>query len=165
MDQFGFEIKDIEYMIVFDKHTGFNNFVTEYMDRRINATLEGNKGLDQFCKIALNGSYGYDIMNEANFTDVKLCSKNETINAHLQDRFRSDRKLDEDFYQVNLAKKQIKCSTSLQQGLFTLDNAKFWYLNFIYNFLFKAFDTEKMHFCEGDTDSMYFAFSEVIANS
>jgi hypothetical protein len=53
--------------------------------------------------------------------------------------------------------KTFKCKTPLAEGYFTLDNAKFWYLNFIYNFMYKCLDMNRIHFIEGDTDSMYFA--------
>jgi hypothetical protein len=45
----------------------------------------------------------------------------------------------------------------LQFMLFTLDNAKFWYLKFVYDFLYKCLDMTKVHFVEGDIDSMYMA--------
>jgi hypothetical protein len=40
-----------------------------------------------------------------------------------------------------------------------LDNAKYWYLNFIYNFMYRCLDMDKIHFIEGDTDSAYWAIS------
>jgi DNA polymerase elongation subunit (family B) len=55
--------------------------------------------------------------------------------------------------------KTFSCDTAIIQGFFTLDNAKFWYLNFIYNFMYKCLDKTRFHFIEGDTDSMYFAIS------
>jgi DNA polymerase elongation subunit (family B) len=36
-------------------------------------------------------------------------------------------------------------------------------LTFIYDFLFKAFDTDRFHFIEGDTDSLYWAISGMIS--
>jgi DNA polymerase elongation subunit (family B) len=47
--------------------------------------------------------------------------------------------------------------TPIQNSFFTLDNSKYWYLVFLYDFLFKCVDTERLHFIEGDTDSIYFA--------
>ncbi|KAA6344180.1 MAG: hypothetical protein EZS28_052259, partial [Streblomastix strix] len=66
----------------------------------------------------MNASYGSDGMNTEKFSNVKLKSKADTFITHLTDR--------------------CKCMTPLQEAYFTLDNAKF-------------------HFIEGDTDSMYFA--------
>ena len=53
----------------------------------------------------------------------------------------------------------FSCKTYIQESFFTLDNAKFWYLTFIYDFLFKCVDLERIHFIEGDTDSAYFAIA------
>ena len=44
--------------------------------------------------------------------------------------------------------KTYKCDTCLQEAVFTLDNAKFWYLNFVYNFMYKCLDMDKIHFIE-----------------
>jgi hypothetical protein len=43
--------------------------------------------------------------------------------------------------------------------VFTLDNAKFWYIKFVYDFIYKCIDLSKIHFIEGDTDSLYYAIS------
>lgn len=65
----------------------------------------------------------------------------------------------------------------IQKSFFTLDNANFWYLTFIYDFLFKCVDLERIHFIASDKDSGYFAiagdmnrhceqyFNAIIANS
>lgn len=47
----------------------------------------------------------------------------------------------------------------IQKSFFTLDNANFWYLTFIYDFLFKCVDLERIHFIEGDTNSAYYAIA------
>ena len=67
------------------------------------------------------------------------------------------RQLGEDCYQVLSQEETYKCDTCLQEAFFTLDNAKYWYLVFIYDFMFKCMDTNRLHFIEGDTDSMYWA--------
>jgi hypothetical protein len=49
--------------------------------------------------------------------------------------------------------------TALKEAVFTLDNAKFWYIKFVYDFMYKYIDMRKVHFIEGDTDSLYYAIS------
>ncbi|KAA6377884.1 MAG: hypothetical protein EZS28_026589, partial [Streblomastix strix] len=68
-------------------------------------------------------------------------------------------KLGEDVYAVQMNPETCACKTPLQVAYFVLDNAKYWYLNFIYNFMYKCFDMDKLHFVEGDTDSAYWAVS------
>jgi DNA polymerase elongation subunit (family B) len=46
--------------------------------------------------------------------------------------------------------------TTLQETIFTLDNAKFWYIKFVYYFMYKCIDMRKVHFIEGDTDTLYY---------
>ncbi|KAA6403796.1 MAG: hypothetical protein EZS28_000671 [Streblomastix strix] len=64
-------------------------------------------------------------------------------------------KLGDDVYAVQMNPETCACKTSLQVAYFVLDSAKYWYLNFIYNFMYKCFDMNKLHFVEGDTDSAY----------
>jgi hypothetical protein len=42
------------------------------MDKRCEAEVAGNRGMGTFCKMCMNGSYGYDGMNTEKYTTVKL---------------------------------------------------------------------------------------------
>jgi hypothetical protein len=55
--------------------------------------------------------------------------------------------------------KSFGCKTPIIEGFLTLDNAKYWYLNLIYGFFYKCLDMERMHFVNGDTDSMTWAIA------
>ena len=63
----------------------------------------------------MNGSNGYDVMNEANFFDVRLVNSNDALNLYLSDRLQSDRKLDDDFYQVNIARTRTEFVIHLEK--------------------------------------------------
>jgi hypothetical protein len=130
------------------------------MTKRQEAKLKEDKASDDFFKNCMNGSYGYDIMNEENFSKAKILDKPKTFMHQMAPNFISTKKIRDEpteLYQVQLLPRRYNCNTSIIQGFFTLDNTKFWYLNFIYNFLYKCIDTNKIHFIEGDTDSMYWA--------
>jgi hypothetical protein len=127
------------------------------MERRQKAILEKDKVKDLFNKIALNSSYGMDLMNEANYRKTKICNKHRCFLAHLTPAFRHSEKLGEDRYLVESVNKNFNCKTCVQEGVATLDIAKMLYLNFIYNFMYKCLDMNRIHFCEGDTDPMYWA--------
>jgi hypothetical protein len=159
IDTCHFIIDDIKVMYVYTKHTAFKNFVVKNMNRRQEAKLNKDEARDTFYKLVLNGSYGYDIMNEENFTKSSICDRNKTFLRQLSPYFSSTRKLNDNQYQVQMVPQTYECKTPIIQGFFTLDNAKFWYLNFIYNFLYKCIDMNKIHFIEGDTDSMYWAIA------
>jgi hypothetical protein len=98
-------------------------------------------------------------MNEENFSKSKMCDKSKTFLYQLHPNFISSRKLSDNKYQVQYTPKNYGCKTPIIEGFFTLDNAKYWYLNFIYNFMYKCLDMSKIHFIEGDTDSAYWAIA------
>jgi hypothetical protein len=116
-----------------------------------------DKTSNTFYKICLNGAYGYDIMNTEKYAKISIMDEEKTFLAHLRPNFVASTPLSPGSYGVQTIPKGFSCDTCLIQGFFTLDNAKFWYLNFIYNFLFKCLDLSRIHFIEGDTDSMYWA--------
>ena len=159
IDRCHFIIDDIEWISVWSKHDGFNLFVNELMNKRIKAMVDGNKGLENFCKTNLNGSYGYDAKNTEKYTKSSIKNRIDTALAQVYPSFVDTRKLNDDQYLVIQKPRTYRCDTCLQEAFFTLDNAKYWYLNFYYNFMVKCLDMEKIHFIEGDTDSMYFAIA------
>ncbi len=159
MDTCHLVIDDIRSVITFSKHTGFNKFVTDFKDDRIKSIASRNKGREQFDKTTMNGSYGYDGKNTEKFNKIKVMNKAQTRIAQILANFVDTRKLNDENYLVCYKPKNFICDTCLQEALFTLDNAKFVYLNFIYNFMYKCFDMDKIHFIEGDTDSAYWAIS------
>jgi hypothetical protein len=159
IDYCHFIIDDIKSIILFTKHDKFNNFVNEFMNNRIKAKLAKNNGLEQFCKTSLNGSYGYDGKNTEKYTKTVIKNKDQTYVSQISDSFISSRQINDDAFFVTYNPRSFKCDTCIQESYFTLDNAKFWYLNFVYNFMYKCLDMNKMHFVEGDTDSAYWAIA------
>jgi hypothetical protein len=152
-------IEDVERLHVFSSHTSFNEFAMQTMERRQKAILEKDKVKDLFNQITLNGAYGYDLLNEANYHKTKVVNRHKCFLAHLTPHFRHSEKLGEDCYLVESVSKTFKCNTCLHCGIACLDVAKMLYLNFIYEFMYKCLDMDKIHFVEGDTDSMYWAIA------
>jgi hypothetical protein len=129
------------------------------MDNRIDALIKENHGKEQFCKLCLNGSYGYDGKNTEKYVRSAVKTKSEAFKAQVFDTHVDTRKLSENKYMVVSKPRSFHCDTCLQESYFTLDNAKYWYLNFVYNFMYKCLDMNRMHFIQGDTDSAYWAIS------
>jgi hypothetical protein len=127
------------------------------MGRRIQYMNEKNKGGETYCKMMMNAAYGFDGLNEENYVKVGLKSKENTFRAHMRNNFLGTRQITDNLYLVSHRPNSYGCKTCIQEAYFTLDNAKFWYLNAYYNFFKKAFDFERIHYIEGDTDSAYFA--------
>jgi hypothetical protein len=146
IDRCHFIIDDIKSVITFTKHDRFNPFVNEFMNNRIKAMFDKNKGMEQFCKTSLNGSYGYDGKNTERYIKTAVKNKSQTFQAQIYDNFISTRKINDDYYLVTYNPKTFSCDTCLQESYFTLDNAKFWYLNFIYNFMYRCLDMDRIHY-------------------
>ena len=156
IDTCHFIIDDIQSIILFDKHTGFNKFVKDFTKGRI-SNIGVSKGRELFYKTCLNGSYGYDGKNTEKYTKTTIKKRSDTFLAQIYTNFIDTRKIADDCYAVTYNPRSYKCDTCLQEAFFTLDNAKFWYLNFIYNFMYKCLDMDRIHYVEGDTDSAYWA--------
>jgi len=169
IDTCNFVVDEIFELVTYTAHDKFNLFVNEFMNKRQQAMINGEHGRALYYKINLNGSYGYDGMNEEKFNKSKIKNKKETFVAQLSGSFMSTRRLSWDKfdnngkqiefgkYQVNYKPKSFGCNTCLQAAAFTLDNAKYWFLNYYYNVFSKCIDMEKVHITHGDTDSIYFA--------
>ena len=158
IDTCHFVIDDIKSIIYFTKHDKFNKFVKTFTNERIK-NIGVSKGRELFCKTCLNGSYGYDAKNTEKYTKSSIKNKNQTYLAQVFNNFVSTRKMSEDKYVLTYNPKSYKCDTPLMEAYFTLDNAKYWYLNFYYNFLNKCLDMNKIHYIESDTDSLYLAIA------
>ncbi|KAA6372242.1 MAG: hypothetical protein EZS28_032232 [Streblomastix strix] len=157
IDDCHFIIDDVKCVMTFSKHIGFESFVKKFMQQRIQSKIEGNSGGEQFSKIAMNSSYGSDGMNQEHFSDIKLCDIHETFRKNLNGRFKSDRKLGDNLYAVEFEQQKFNCKTCLQVAFAVLDCAKYWFMNFYYNFLTPMIDMNRVHLIYCDTDSMMLA--------
>ena len=139
--------------------TSFNSFVNGFTKNRQQATLNKQKGKAEYYKYTMNGSYGHDAMNIEKFGKTFIQDKARTRCSIMSNKFKNSRKIGEDCFQVMMHSTSYNCDTCIHEAYFTLDNAKYWYLVFIYEFMYKCLDMDKIHFIEGDTDSMYWAIA------
>ena len=156
IDEFDLIIEDISEICTFTKHLAFGNFFNKKMNRRQEAILKGDKVGDATNKVSMNSSYGGDALNSQRFKTARIVNATEAAKSHRSPYHCSTTELNNNSYLVIESKKSYAMRTPLQCSVFTLDNAKYWYLNFIYKFLYKALDLNRIAFFEGDTDSMYF---------
>jgi hypothetical protein len=99
------------------------------------------------------------MLNEEKYTKNIICNTKQAMNNHLKSNFVNTVKFSDNLYQCEIGKSKYGCNTPIHCGFFTLDNAKYWILNFYYNFMEKCLDVNKFHYVEGDKDSLYFAIS------
>jgi hypothetical protein len=107
----------------------------------------------------MNASFGFDILNEEKYTKTKLCDYTETMEAQRRANFMHTRIINNNLNIVTYRSGFYKCNTCIQEGVFTMDNAKYAYCSFVYDFMYRCLDMSKIHFSEGDTDSSYWAIS------
>ncbi|KAA6381338.1 MAG: hypothetical protein EZS28_023136 [Streblomastix strix] len=140
----------------FEKNAAYEPFVRTMMNFRIQAILTGSTK-EKFYKIIINASYGYDTLNTEKFGKIKMLDKADTFIAQHPPNHIGTRLISANTFAIQIKLKTATCFTSIQSGVFTLDNAKYWYLNYIYNFMYKCLDLNRFHFVLADTDSIYIA--------
>jgi hypothetical protein len=173
LDSCYFEIDGVHQIYVFEINKAFNTFGLGFIKNKLESKDEVG---GFFFKIGLNGSYGFDGMNEEKFTKCQILRPGKTNQKQISSNFVSlkrffDEVVDEGgdvvreaFYQVQMRPSTFHCKTALTQAFFTLDNSKFWLLTFLNNFMFRCLDMDRMHYIEGDTDSLYWVVSGKITN-
>ena len=67
--------------------------------------------------------------------------------------------LEEQYYEVEMAKRKIKLDLPIHLGYFVLQNAKVRMLEFYFDFMDVYVDRSDFEYCEMDTDSAYMAIS------
>jgi hypothetical protein len=104
----GFIVDDVKSMMIFIKHTGFKKFVEEVMKLRQQAILDKNKGNRNFYQLCFNSSYRQEIINEEKFTKIMLCNTHQTLNNHLKPNFINTVQFNNNVFQCELSKKNIR---------------------------------------------------------
>ncbi|KAA6389079.1 MAG: hypothetical protein EZS28_015397 [Streblomastix strix] len=152
---------------LFDKHLDFESFACTMMSKRQDAISQHNDSKSLYYKQILNSAFGGEGYNYAKFDKISFNNARHASLKQLKQDHKATRKISDDTYNsdgevideaqymVNESLKQFKSNKSLQEAEFTLDNSKFWYLNFVYNFFYKCIDMDRVHFCNMDTDSTY----------
>ncbi len=93
------------------------------MNARQKSELEGTKGDEFFCKIALNGSYGYDIMNTEKYPKVITGNKTDAGHHYQKQTFEDYLVICNDTRLISLEGEQYQCNTYVREGFLKVDNA------------------------------------------
>ncbi|KAA6399733.1 MAG: hypothetical protein EZS28_004739 [Streblomastix strix] len=156
----GFVNTDYKSIAVFEKNAVYEPFVRTIMNLKIQTILAGSSK-EKFYKSLINSSYGYDTLNIEKFIKIKLLDKADTFIAQHHPNHIGTGRIGANTFAVQIKSKKATCFTSIQSGVFTLDDAKYWYLNYIHNFMFKYLDRKRFHFVLAGTDSIYIAIAGV----
>ena len=139
----------------------FNNF----LQSAVNARREGNENpnpsvVAEKMKLLANSSYGYQIMDRSRHTVTKYLNDEKTHGAIRTKFFKRFDHINDQLYEVELAKAEIKHREPIIVGFFTLQYAKLRMLELYYNLFDKFCDVNKFEELKMDTDSLYLALSE-----
>ncbi|KAA6388824.1 MAG: hypothetical protein EZS28_015649 [Streblomastix strix] len=150
--------EDVIAIAVFEKNAAYEPFVRTMMNLRIQSILAGSSK-EKFYKLVINASCSYDTLNTEKFGKIKMLDKADTFIAQHHPNHIGTRRISANTFAVQIKPKTATCFTSIYSGVFNLDNAKYWYLNYIYNFMYKCLDRKRFHFVLADTDSIYIAIA------
>ncbi|KAA6390920.1 MAG: hypothetical protein EZS28_013554 [Streblomastix strix] len=141
-----------------DNDIRFESFACTMMSKRQDAISQHNDTKSLYYKQILNSAFGGEGQNNAKFDKISINNARQASIKQLKQDHKATRKLSDDIYNsdgdlieeaqymVSESPRQFKCNMPLQEAVFTLDNSKFWYLNFVYNFIYQCIDMDRVHF-------------------
>ena len=139
----------------------FNKFVQSAVVARREGNENPNSSVVAETMILLaNSSYGYQIMDRSRHTVTKTLNYEKTHGAINTKLFKRFDHINDQLYEVELAKAEIEHREPIIVGFFILQYAKRRMLELYYNFLERFCDVNKFEELEMDTDSLYLALSE-----
>ena len=133
----------------------FNNFVQS----AVNARREGDENpnssvVAETMKLLANSSYGYQIMDRSRHTVTKFLNDEKTHGAINTKFFKRLNHINDQLYEVELAKAEIGHREPTLVGFFMLQYAKLRMLELYYNFFERFCDVNKFEELKMDTDSL-----------
>ena len=157
----GLVCKKIDRFIEYIPVKYFKNFVQS----AVNAHREGDENpnssvVAETMKLLANSSYGYQIMDRSRHTVTKYLNDEKTHGANNTKFFKHLDHINDQLYEVELAKAEIEHREPIIVGFFILQYAKLRMLELYYNFFERFCDVNKFEELEMDTDSLYLAMSE-----
>ena len=161
--QRGLIVTNIEQVVEFVPTTPFQDFVNDITHhRQIADKVPSKKIIALNRKICGNAAYGSLILDKQKYTrtqNVKGLTKAKfAIN---QSNFKSLTEVGEDVFQVDTVPRRIRLDIPTYLGVWILLHAKLRMLEFVWDFLDKFLINDKWVIGQMDTDSIYFAISEV----
>ena len=159
----GMVVTKIYQVVEFQKERCFKDFEREVSDaRRLGDKDPDTAIIADTNKVIGNAGYGSLIMDKTRHRDVNYFQgENETCLKVNDPRFQKLDCLDpeQQYYEIEMAKKNIKLDLPIQLGYFVLQYAKLRMLEFYFDFMDVYVDRTDFEYCEMDTDSAYMAIS------
>ena len=132
-------------------------YFNKFLQSAVNARREGDENpkssfVVKTMKVLVNGSYNYQLMDRSRHTVTNYLSDEKTqgaINTKLLKRLDH---INDQLYEVELAKAEIEHRETIIVGFFILQYAKFRMLELYYTFFERFCDVNRFEELEMDTD-------------
>jgi hypothetical protein len=108
------------------------------MEERLKKIEQKNDEYRIFCKNILNVAYGKDRMNKSKYSKLVIMDQKKAFFSQCLPEFKGSRAISNNRYIVETNYKTYSVNTAIQEAVFTLDNAKFWYIKFVYDFIYRC---------------------------
>ena len=139
----------------------FNNFVQSAVNaRREGDEIPNSSVVSETMKLLINSSYGYQVMDRSCHTVTKYLSDEKTHGATNTKVFNRLDHVNDQLYEIELAKTGIEHREPVTVGFFILQYAELRMLELYYNFFERFCDVNNFEELKMDTDSLYLALSE-----
>ena len=159
--ELGLVSKKIYRFVEYTQVKCFNNFVQSAVDARREGDESPNSSVvAETMKLLAISSYGYQSMDRSRHTVIKFLKDKKTHGAINTKFFKHSDHINDQLYEVKLAKAEIEHREPVTVRFFILQNAKLRMLELYYNFFGRFCDINKFEELEMDTDSLHLALSE-----
>ena len=159
----GLHVNKVYQVIEYSPLACFTEFVRDVVEGRRAGDQDSTKALiSDTMKLLGNAAYGSMLLDKAKHHTIKYVRgyRKAVLKAN-SSRFLKLTELDpeNEYYELELQKQQIRHDMPIQIGFFILQYAKLHMLEFYYNFLMQYLEKKDFEFCQMDTDSAYFAIA------
>ena len=158
--ELGLVCKKIYRFVEYTPVKCFNKFVQSAVDARRGDENPNSSVVAETMKLLANSSYGYQITDRRRHTVTKFLSDEKTHGAINTKFFKRLDHINDQLWEVELAKAEIEHREPIIVGFFVLQYAKLRMLELYYNFFERFCDVNKFEELEMDIDSLYLALSE-----
>jgi hypothetical protein len=106
------------------------------MEERMKAIEQKNDWFGTFCKNILNAVFPKDGINQSKYSRLVIMDQEKALFSKYLPEFKGFRALRDNKYLVEKNYKIYSHNTAIQESDIILDNSKFSYIKFVYNFIY-----------------------------
>lgn len=157
----GLKVSEVHQVVEFAKDRCFKSFMNEVTAARRDGDRDASQAvLATLMKLLANSAYGSLIMSKERHSNITYVDSVKKAGEMVNDRrFRDLVELDDEFFEIEMAKKTITLDLPIQLGYFILQYAKLRLLQFYFDFVDVNLERTAFQAVTMDTDSLYIALN------